>query len=183
MRKCLIMAISFLGSLQFHKIGRAAVHQPHSFFNSAVSLAFPDQQIGNSARIIETTAHKPGRDDGHRLAVEPRPRSNEVLMPAASLFAPLHRLIPVAVFSSEVPVTGCVRKESVKVRRPKSPPSADDSPVDLAALHVFPQRARTEAQYVCRVAQGEQAISNRRRRVGSGWPITLRDIEPYYESS
>jgi hypothetical protein len=31
--------------------------QPHSFFNFAVSLVFPDQQIGDSARIFEIASH------------------------------------------------------------------------------------------------------------------------------
>jgi hypothetical protein len=51
---------------------------------AVVSLVLPDQQIWDFSRIIETTAHKPGRNDGHVLAVESRPRANEVLMPPAS---------------------------------------------------------------------------------------------------
>jgi len=111
------------------------VRQPHSFHDLAVvSVILPDQQTWDSAWIVEIASHKPGRDERHVLAVEPRPRANEVLMLAAPLFSPLHRLIPVAVLSSEVPLTGRVRKESVKVRTPESPPSADDLPFDLATL-------------------------------------------------
>ena len=75
----------------------------------------------------------------------------------------LHRLIPIAVLSSKVPLTESVRKERVKVCTPESPPSADDSPLDLAALEIFPHRARAEAQHVGCFAQCEQAVSNRRR--------------------
>jgi hypothetical protein len=67
---------------------------------------------------------------------------------------------------------GRVCKESVKVRTPKSPPSADDSPFDLAALYVFPHCARAEAQHVCAFAQRQQAISNCRRRVNL-WFLAL----------
>jgi hypothetical protein len=119
--------------------------QPHSFFDFAVvSVVPPDQQIGDSARIVEIASHNPGREDGHVLAVEPGPRPNEVLMPSARLFSLLHRLIPLIILSSEVPVTGRVRKESVKVRTPKSPPSADDSPFDLPPADVFAQSAHAE---------------------------------------
>ena len=63
-------------------------------------------------------------------------------------------------FSGEVPFTGGVCKESVRVCTPESPASADDSPLDLAALQVFPHRARAETQHVRCFAQREQAISD-----------------------
>jgi hypothetical protein len=79
---------ALIAALQLHKIREAAVRQPHSFFNLAVmSLVLPDQQIRDPARIIETTSHKPSRDDGRLLAVESRPRANKVLMPAAGLLS------------------------------------------------------------------------------------------------
>lgn len=84
-------------------------------------------------------------------------------MPSALLFSLLHRLIPAIALSGEVPVTRSIRKESVKVRTPKSPPSADDSPLDLATLNVFAHSASAQAQYFRRFAKREKAISNRRR--------------------
>jgi hypothetical protein len=93
----------------------------------------PDQQIRDSARIVETTAHKPCRYDGHVLAVEPHPEAKEMLLPAAPLFPFLHRLIPVIGLSGKIPLRGCVFKESVKIRTPKSPPFSDDFALDFAA--------------------------------------------------
>jgi hypothetical protein len=66
-------------SLQLHVIvtfspARDKVRQPHSFPDLAlVSLVLPDQQIGDSARIVEIASHKPCGDDGHVFTVEPRP--------------------------------------------------------------------------------------------------------------
>jgi hypothetical protein len=51
----------------------------------------------------------------------------------------------VIILSSEIPVTTRVRKESVKVCTPESPASADDSPLDLATLQVFPNRALAQS--------------------------------------
>jgi hypothetical protein len=102
---------------------------------------------------------------GHVLAVESRPEPEEMAVPSAPLFSLLHRLIPVIVLSSKVPATGCVCKESVKVRTPESPPSTDYSPLDLSALDGIPHRACAESEYVRGFTQREQAISNRRRRV------------------
>ena len=62
-----------IAALQFDM----AVHnagQPHNFFNFAVvPLILPHQQIRDFSRVVETMSHKPGRDDRHILAVEPRP--------------------------------------------------------------------------------------------------------------
>jgi hypothetical protein len=132
---------ALIGALQLHIIVERPykARQPHSLFNpAAVYLVLPDQEIGYSSRIIETTAHKPCRDNGHVLAVESRPETKEMLMPAASLFALLHRLIPVIVLSGKIPLRGCVFKESVKVCTPKSPPFSDDFAPDFAAFDVFP---------------------------------------------
>jgi hypothetical protein len=146
---------ALIGALQLHKIREAAVRQPHNFLNFTVmSLVLPYQQIGDSAWIVEIASHKPRRDDGHVLAVEPRPESKEVLMPAASLssFSLLHRLIPVTILSSKVRVTGRICKEGVKVSTPESPASADDAPFNLAALQVAPHCARAETQHLRRFA-------------------------------
>jgi hypothetical protein len=77
-----------------------AGRHPHSFFNFAVPLVFPDQQIGDSSWIIETTSHKTSRDDRNALAVDSRPETNEVQMPSAPLFSLLHRRIPSPYFSA-----------------------------------------------------------------------------------
>jgi hypothetical protein len=95
------------------------VRQAHRLFDLAVALIFPDQQIGDSARIVEIASHKPSRDDGQVLAVESRPRADEGLMPATLLSLPVfHRLIPVIILSSKIPLRGCVFKESVNVCTP-----------------------------------------------------------------
>jgi len=53
---------------------RDKARHPHRFHDLAVvSVILPGQQIGDSAWIVEIAAHKPRRDDGHVLAVEPRP--------------------------------------------------------------------------------------------------------------
>jgi len=52
-------------------------------------------------------------------------------VPSAPLFSLLHRLIPVIILSSKIPVTVRICKESVKVCPSKSLPSADDSAFDL----------------------------------------------------
>src|SRR5271163_205181 len=122
--------------------------QPHSLSNLAVvPVVLPDQEIGDFARIVEIASHEPRRDDRYVLAVEPRPRANEVLMPPAGLFSSLHRLIPVTILSSKFPVTGSICKEGVEVCPPKSPPPTDDAPFDLAALQVVPHCARAESQH------------------------------------
>jgi hypothetical protein len=68
----------------------------------------------------------------------------------------------VIILSSKTPVTGSVRKESVKVCTPKSPPTTDNAAFDLATLQVFRHSARAEAQDFPCFAQREQTISNRR---------------------
>jgi hypothetical protein len=151
-----------IGALQFYivvchaRIARLNIpRHPHSFFNLAVVyLILPDEQVGDFSRIIETTPHKPGWDDRHALAVESRPRSNEVLMPSARLFPLYHRLIPVIILSIKVPIRGRVFKESVKVFTPKSPAFSDDSAPNFAAFHVFPHCSRAQTQNFRRFAQG-----------------------------
>src|SRR2546423_1258515 len=96
--------------------------QPYSFFDlAAVSFVLPDQQIGDSAGIVEIASHKPCGDDGHVLAVESRPETEEMSVPSAALFSLFHRLIPVTVLSCKVPLRGSIFKESIKVRTSKSP--------------------------------------------------------------
>jgi len=54
---------------------------------SPVPLILANQQIRDSARIIEIATHKPHGDNGYVFAVEPCPEAKEVLMPSASLFS------------------------------------------------------------------------------------------------
>jgi hypothetical protein len=112
--------------------------QPHHLHDSAVAFIFPDQQVRDFSRIVEIVSHNPRRDDGHLLAVFPRPEAKEMAVPSAPLFSPLHRLIPVTVLSGKIPIRGRVFKESVKVCTPKSPPVSDDSARDFATLYIFP---------------------------------------------
>jgi hypothetical protein len=48
----------------------------------------------DSARIVEIASYKPGRNDGHVLAVEPRPETEEMAVPSAPLFSLVHRVCP-----------------------------------------------------------------------------------------
>jgi hypothetical protein len=133
--------------------------EPHRLFDfAAVSLVLPDQQIRNFSRIVEIASHQPSRDDGHGLAVEPRPRANEALMPAPRLFALLHRLIPVIVLSGKIPLGGCILKESVKVCTSKSPPFSDDFAPDFAAFYVFSHRSCAQAQHFGCLAEREECF-------------------------
>jgi predicted nucleic acid-binding protein len=50
--------------------------------------------------------------------------------------SPPHRLIHLTILFSKIQFTGRVRKQSVKVRAPKSPPSVDDSPPNYRILNV-----------------------------------------------
>ena len=54
------------------------------------------------------------------------------------VLALLHHLISVIILSCEVPTSGSVFKESVKVCAPKSPSFSDDSVLDFSAFYVFP---------------------------------------------
>src|ERR1700735_5592252 len=85
-------------------------------------------------------------------------------VPCAPLLSPIHRLIPVIVLSSKVPLRGCVFKESVKIRTSKSPPFSDDFSPDFAPLYVFPHRSCAEAKHCCRFAEREKVVSNWLRR-------------------
>jgi hypothetical protein len=129
------------------------VRQPHRLFNLGVALIFPDQQIGDFSRIVEIAPHKPRGDDGHVLAVEPRPGPNEVLMSAPRLSLSLiHRLIPVTIVSWKVPLTGCIFKESVKICTPKSPPFSYDFAPDFTTFYVFPHCSIAQPQHFGRLA-------------------------------
>jgi hypothetical protein len=128
-----------------------------------VYFILPDQQIRNFSRIVEATPHKPGRDDGHVLAVEPCPETEEMAVRPAPLFSLFHRLIPVTVLSSKVPIAGGIFKESVNVRTLKSPTSADDAPLNLSAPDVLTHRARTQTQYFGCLAERQQTLSDWRR--------------------
>jgi hypothetical protein len=71
--------------------------QAHGFFDFAtVSLIPPDQQVGDSARILEIASSKPGRDNRDALAVDSRPDTEKVAVPCSPLSsALLHRQTPV----------------------------------------------------------------------------------------
>jgi len=145
-----------ISALQLHvtRITVRMARQPHRFHDPAVvSLIFPDQQIRDSAWIVEIASHKPCGDYGHVFAVEPCPETKKAAIRSAPLFSLLHRLIPVIALSSKVPVTGSIRKESVKVRTPKSPPTTDYAPLDLSTPDIFPHRAGAEAQHFRCIAQ------------------------------
>jgi hypothetical protein len=61
-------------------VARVSVtRQPDNFLDSVVSPVLPNQQIWNSARIVQIPAHKPSRNDWNVLAVESRPGAKEVL--------------------------------------------------------------------------------------------------------
>jgi hypothetical protein len=76
---------ALIGSLQFHIVvcglrvmGISIARQPHGFFDLAVPLVSPDQEIRDFSRIFEIASHNPSREDGHFLAVEPRPETQEM---------------------------------------------------------------------------------------------------------
>jgi hypothetical protein len=88
-----------------------------------------------------------------------------VLMPASRLSLSLfHRLIPVTILSTKVPSRGCVFKESVKVRTPKSPSFSDDFSPDFAPFYVLPYTSCTQTQHFRCLTDGEKVLSNRLRR-------------------
>jgi len=61
-----------------------------------------------------------------------------------------HHLIPGTAFSYKVPATGSIRKESVKVCTPESPPPTDDATLDLSTLqeHLTSCREAAEVLHV-----------------------------------
>jgi hypothetical protein len=65
-------------ALQLHVIAgfspaRGKVRQPHSLHDLAVEVVtFSNQQIRDSARIVEIGSHNPRGNNGHALAVESR---------------------------------------------------------------------------------------------------------------
>jgi putative cell wall-binding protein len=67
----------------------------------------------------------------------------------------------VIILSSEIPVTGRVFKESVKVCTPKSPPPTDDAALNLAALNVFAHRPGIQPEHFRCLPESEKAVSNR----------------------
>src|ERR1700688_173110 len=111
---------ALIGALQLHMapgvVGYTAL-QPYRLFDLAVALIFPDQQIGDSARIVEIASHKPSGDHRHVLAVEPRPETEEMAVPSAPLFSLLHRLIPLIILSSKILVTGAFVKKASRSAR------------------------------------------------------------------
>lgn len=70
--------------------------QPHCFLDFAIvqtisgtvnlSLALPDQQIRNFARIIEIRSHNPRGNDWHLFAIESRPEAQKAAITSTALF-------------------------------------------------------------------------------------------------
>jgi hypothetical protein len=113
----------------------------NSLLNRTIRDALPYEQVRNLSRIVQHLGHGPRREEWNPFAIHST--SEEA---SAKPFPLLHHLIPVTIPSCKVPVARRIRKESVKVYTPKSPPTTDYSPFDLAALHVFPHGARAQAQ-------------------------------------
>ena len=74
-----------------------------------------------------------------------------MLVPATRLsLSFIHRLIPVIILSSKIPLRGCIFKESIKVCTPKSPSISDDFAPDFVVFYVFPH---------CSCAQTPSAVT------------------------
>src|SRR6266851_8892485 len=80
---------------------------------------------------------------------------------SAPLLSPFHRLIPVIVLSSKIPVRWRAFKESVKVRPPESPPLSDDFALDLATFHVSSHRSHSQTQHFRCLMESQQTVPNR----------------------
>ena len=65
-------------------------------------------------------------------------------MAAARLLPLFHRLFPAFVVSPEVPLTGSILIESVKVLPTKSPATANNSAFELSAAEKLPHSARVK---------------------------------------
>jgi len=160
-----------IGSFQFHMVVRSlgvvrikVATQPNSFFDFAVmSLVLPDQQIGDSARIVEIASHNPRGDDRHVFAVEPRPVTDEMPVPSVPLISLSHRLIPVTGLSIKIPLGGCAFKESVKVCTPKSPLFSYDFSPEFAAFYVFPHCSCAQTEEFGGFSNGIESIFARER--------------------
>lgn len=148
--------------IQRYLSGRLAVgRDAHSFLYSARCAPYQHQQVRRVARISQRPSHSPRRQTRDALAIHAA--ADELLAPAASLFSLFHHLIPVFILSSEIPLTGRVFKESVKVAPSGSPPSADDAPLDLSPANILPHRARRKPQDLSRLSNRQQMLSNWRR--------------------
>lgn len=133
-----------------------------SLFHFTVPTALPYQQVGNPSRIIQDPANSPGREHGNLLAINSKAQVSSVpaSTDASTLF---HHLIPVVALSREIPVRGCVFKESVKVCTPKSPAFSDDFSSDFASLYVFPHCSCAQTQHFCRLAERKKPLASRGR--------------------
>jgi hypothetical protein len=67
-------------------------------------------------------------------------------MPPAALFSLFHHLIPVFVVSLEIPVTGSIFIETVKINPAESILSTDHSSLDLSAPKISSQCSRVHSQ-------------------------------------
>jgi len=113
-----------------------------SFLNRAIRAALPHEQVRNLSRIVQHPGHSFCREEWNLFAVHSAPEES-----AVTPISLLHHLIPLIIVSSKIPVTGRVRKESVKVCTPESPPSTDNAPFDFSALNVFAHRAGIQSQH------------------------------------
>ena len=158
----------------------AEANYAHSFFDFAFLLASPDQQIGDISRIIQDSAHYLCGEHRYEFAIHP-PAEETPSAPISRVCAPVHHLIAVIIPSSKIPVTGRVFKESIKVRTPKSPPSADDPPLNLATSNVFAYGPWIQPEHFRCLAKGEEVLSNRFRRclclVPHGRPLFVMKLD------
>jgi len=81
-----------------------------------------------SIRIVQNPGYSPGGQQRNLFAVHSGPVETPfvpVFGVCSSAAHPSHHLFHVIILSSEIPVTRRIGKESVKVRTPESPASAD----------------------------------------------------------
>jgi hypothetical protein len=70
----------------------------------------------------------------------------------------------VKILSIEIPTTGRVFKESVKVCTPKSPPFSDDFALNFATFYVFPHCSRAQTEKLGGLPNGIESIIRWQRR-------------------
>jgi hypothetical protein len=103
----------------------------YRLFYLTVPTAIPCKQIRNLPGVVPHPLHDPGRKNGSLLAVYPK----AVEAPATSSnlpFSVFYHLIPVLVISLEIPITGSVFKETVKVNLAEPILSANHSSLDFS---------------------------------------------------
>jgi hypothetical protein len=131
---------------------------PQRFSDLVVPIS-PDQQVWDASRVLHHPPNCPTRQTWDALAIHPAPR--ESLVPAPCLMSLFHRLIPVNIVSCEVPTTGSVLKESVKITPSKPIAPSDDAAFDFTVPDVFPDCAGMQPQYFSRLPQRQKPLSHR----------------------